>query len=145
MLKEQMGQLCTSATFALKTVNATQSGKEKNPTFCPLYCKSVVAQMPLLLKEFSSDESQPRQTRAPHPPRIIWYTVPGSKQFWQCRERGKEWQREAEHSCTLQNLSILICQTKPVFKKDNKRCNRTTSNPCLWAARGSLTMHSSNR
>lgn len=44
VLKEQLGQLCTSATFASKAVNAAQSEKKITSLFCPLYWESV-AQM----------------------------------------------------------------------------------------------------
>lgn len=76
--------------------------------------------MLLLLTESSVDKAETSQSPSPPAHDSVRTSLPASSQFWQCREKEKEWQREAEHSCALQNLSIFICQTKPGLKKTTK-------------------------
>lgn len=120
VLKEQPGQLWTSATAALRAVNAAWLEKEnKLPGLSfvlEVCCPNAIAP-----EGTERRQSQLRQTRAPLPPPIIRYTLlfPLARSSDNAGKE-KEWQREAEHSCTMQNFSIFICQTKPVFKKTTK-------------------------
>lgn len=75
MLKEQLGQLYTSATFALKAVNAAQSVKNKIASSNSLLCsRKSVARMLLTLKEFSSKSAETNQSLSFPPPRPLFGT-----------------------------------------------------------------------
>lgn len=131
VLKEQPGQLWTSATAALRAVNAAWLEKENKlpglSIVLEVCCPNAIAP-----EGIERRKSQLRQTRAPLPPPIIRYTLlfplaRSSDNAGKERKNGRGKQSTAVR-CRISPYSFA---KQSQYSKRQGRCNRTIPNPCL--------------